>query len=55
MADRKQGESRSNTNQRLPSGHFDSNGKSQGSAAGAVRPTHDAHNTNSERQEQQRG
>lgn len=31
-------------NQRLPGGHFNSNGQSQGKPTGAVRPTPDACN-----------
>jgi hypothetical protein len=37
------GESRAQPNQRLPKGHFDSDGLSQGKQDGAVRPTADAY------------
>jgi hypothetical protein len=30
-------------NQRLPKGHFDSDGRSEGKSTGPVRPTHDAY------------
>jgi hypothetical protein len=36
-------ESKAQPNQRLPGGHFDREGLSQGSAGGAVRPTRDAY------------
>ncbi len=43
MAKREErGESRANTNQRLPPGHFDRDGLSQGKQEGAVRKTWDA-------------
>lgn len=32
------------SNQRLPAGHFNSNGQSQGKQTGAVRPSPDARN-----------
>jgi hypothetical protein len=32
-----------NSNQRLPKGHFDSDGRSEGKSTGAVRPTPDAY------------
>lgn len=37
------GESRAQPNQRLPKGHFDSDGKSQGERDGCVRSTPDAY------------
>jgi hypothetical protein len=37
------GESRAQPNQRLPKGHFDSDGRSEGKSTGPVRPTHDAY------------
>jgi len=42
----KPSESRSNSNQRIPSGNFNTDGVSQGKQSGAVRPTPDANNTN---------
>ena len=42
----KPSESRSNSNQRIPAGHFNSDGQSEGKQSGAVRPTSDANNTN---------
>lgn len=35
---------RSNSEPRLPQGHFNSNGQSQGKQNGSVRPTPDAYN-----------
>jgi hypothetical protein len=37
------GESRAQPNQRLPGGHFDSDGRSQGESKGPCRPTPDAY------------
>jgi hypothetical protein len=37
------GESRAQPNQRLPKGHFDSDGLSEGKQTGPVRPTCDAY------------
>jgi len=37
------GESRAQPNQRLPKGHWDEDGRSQGKETGAVRPTCDAY------------
>lgn len=39
----------SNSNQRIPNAHFDSDGLSEGKQTGAVRPGHDAHNTGADR------
>lgn len=40
---RERGESECNSNQRLPSGNWNSDGLSQGKQEGAVRPTPDAY------------
>jgi hypothetical protein len=41
--DTKPSEARANTNQRLPGGHFDKDGLSQGDMIGEGRKTHDAY------------
>ncbi len=41
--------SQSQSQPRMPSGHFNSNGQSQGKETGAVRPTPDAFNNVKER------
>lgn len=44
MAEKRQNETKSRSEPKIPKGHFNEEGMSQGKEKGPVRPTPDAHN-----------